>query len=68
MKKLLAEQNKTDFVDFVSGGRVYLAFSERELAGWKADFEAAKAAGVDVSAAEWFSKEETQEVCTLLPI
>ncbi|KAK7685831.1 hypothetical protein QCA50_011177 [Cerrena zonata] len=61
VKKLLAEQNKTDFTDFVSNGRLYLAYSEKELAGWKADFEAAKAAGVDVSAVEWFSKEETQE-------
>ena len=62
MKTLLAEQNKTDFVDFVSAGRLYLAFSEKELAGWKADFDAAKAAGVDVSAVQWYTKEETQEV------
>ena len=62
VKKLLEEAGQLDFVDFVPGGRLALIFTEAELASAKADFAAAKEAGVDVSNVKWFTKEETQEV------
>ncbi|KAK7685832.1 hypothetical protein QCA50_011178 [Cerrena zonata] len=61
VKALLDQENKLDYVDFVPGGRLCLAFTERELLEAKTDFTAAKEAGVDVSNVTWFSKEETQQ-------
>lgn len=63
VKKLLDQNDKLDFVDFVPGGRLSLAFTERELLSAKTDYTAAKEAGVDLGNITWFSKEETQEVC-----
>ncbi|KZT21543.1 FAD dependent oxidoreductase [Neolentinus lepideus HHB14362 ss-1] len=47
-------------VDLVSGGHVDLAILDEELAYAKADFEAAKAAGLDLSHVKWFNRDEMQ--------
>ena len=62
VKKLLEEAGQLDFVDFVPGGRLGLIFTDEELVSVKADYAAAKEAGVDVSQVTWFNKEETQQV------
>ena len=63
IRKILEETRKADDVDFVSDGRVILLFSKEEEELTRSEFEAAKAAGIDVSEVEWFTKEETKEVC-----
>ena len=60
--KRLKDHGKVDAVDLVSDGRMILAFTEEEHSRLKGDYEAAKAAGVNVSAVRFFSKEEMQEV------
>jgi hypothetical protein len=49
-------------VDLVEGSRTILFFTNEEEAEARADYEAAKAAGVDVSAAEWLSEGEVEKV------
>ncbi|RPD57281.1 FAD dependent oxidoreductase [Lentinus tigrinus ALCF2SS1-6] len=58
---LLHSTGQADAVDLVAGGRVYLLVSEDQEARAKADYEAAKAAGVDVSAVRFLGKEEVLE-------
>lgn len=60
--KILREHDKFDAVDFVPGGRVTLVSTPEEEAQMRAEFEVAKAAGVDVSRVQWLSKEEVQSV------
>ena len=59
---LLRSTGKADPVDLVAGGRLYLLVSENQEARAKADYDAAKAAGVDVSAARFLDKEEMLRV------
>lgn len=47
-----------DAVDLVAGGHIDLLFSEEDAEYFNADYEAAKQAGVDVSAVEWYTKED----------
>lgn len=60
--KILQDNDKVQHVDFVQGGRVILLFTEREQEDLRAEFDAAKAAGVDVSEVQWLTKEEVQSV------
>lgn len=60
--KILQDNDKVQHVDFVQGGRVILLFTEREQEDLRAEFEAAKTAGVDVSKVQWLRKEEVQSV------
>ncbi len=64
--KILAKSGKAKDVDFISSGRVIFLFTEEEEAFTHEEFEAAKASGLDMSGVEWFTKEETQEVCRVL--
>ncbi|KZV72829.1 FAD dependent oxidoreductase [Peniophora sp. CONT] len=48
-------------VDYVVGGRTVPAFSDNELDEMKTSYEAAKAAGLDVSSIEWLSSHQVQE-------
>lgn len=66
IRKILQGTNKVDDVDLVSDGRVILLFSKREEELTRAEFEAAKAAGIDVSDVEWLSKGETEEVISIV--
>lgn len=59
---LLHSTGKADKVDLVAGGRVYLLMSEDQEACARADYDAAKAAGVDVSAVRFLGKEEVLTV------
>ncbi|THH16847.1 hypothetical protein EW146_g3855 [Bondarzewia mesenterica] len=58
---LLQSQNLGDAVDLVSGGRVHLLFTEKEVQEAHADYLGAKNAGVDVSDSELLSKEMVEE-------
>ncbi|KAI0750588.1 FAD dependent oxidoreductase [Irpex lacteus] len=59
--KILKKSGKAKDVDFISSGRVIFLFTEEEEAFTHAEFNAAKASGLDMSGVEWFTKEETQE-------
>ena len=60
--KILKDNNKVDDVDFVPGGRVILLFTALEQQAARVEYEAAKAAGIDVSDVQWLSKDEVQSV------
>lgn len=62
----MTKSGKAKDVDFISSGRVIFLFTEEEEAFTHAEFEAAKASGLDMSGVTWFTKEETQEVCLVL--
>ncbi|VDB83241.1 unnamed protein product [Peniophora sp. CBMAI 1063] len=59
--RLVQEHSLEQAVDYVAGGRTVPAFSEHELEAMKTNYEAAKAAGLDVSAIEWLSKEKVEK-------
>lgn len=58
--QLLKDHDKTDYVDFVPGGRLSLLFSEEEHARAMVDYEAAKKAGVPLDGVHWLTKEEVE--------
>ncbi|KAH8077870.1 FAD dependent oxidoreductase [Cristinia sonorae] len=58
LTRILKENGKEEYVDLTHGGRLMLMFSEQELTETKADYEAAKSAGADMTGVEWLSKEE----------
>ena len=60
--KILHEHDKVDHVDFVPGGRVIHFFTEKEYEDALKDYEAAEAAGVDLTEVVWVTKEEVQKV------
>ena len=49
-------------VDLVEGSRTILFFTKEEEAEARAEYEVAKEAGVDISAAEWLSEGEVEKV------
>ncbi|KAF8584249.1 FAD dependent oxidoreductase [Ramaria rubella] len=49
-------------VDLVHGGHLDLFFSDREEVEWRADWEAAKAAGVDPARVQFLSRNETHQM------
>lgn len=59
---LVKTHNLTDAVDFVTGGRIHLLVTQKEIEEARADYIAAKGAGVDVSTSEWLSQEVVKEV------
>jgi len=59
---ILRAEGLESAVDLVNGGRTNLFFSAREEQEARADFEAAKHAGVDVSGVQWLSKEDVEQV------
>lgn len=58
--RILKENNMTEYVDLVPGGRLYLLFTEEEYTVGHADYLAAAEAGIDVSDVRWLSKEQVQ--------
>lgn len=66
IRKILQGSNKVDDVDLVSDGRVILLFSKQEEELTRAEFEAAKAAGINLSDVEWLTKDETEEVLSIV--
>lgn len=62
--KLIKESNLVEAVDLVSGGLVWLFFSEEEELEAKAHITAATNAGIDVKDVEWLAKEQVAKVCT----
>jgi len=60
--KILDSEKLSDAVDLVEGGRTCLIFTEQSGKDWEADFEAARAAGVDLSKIEWINKKTMEEV------
>ena len=51
-----------DEVDLVEGVRTNLFFTSEEKVEAREEYEAAKAAGIDVSAVEWLSQRKVEEV------
>ncbi|KAI0339758.1 FAD dependent oxidoreductase [Trametopsis cervina] len=60
ISRILRETSKAEDVDFVSSGRVVLLFTKEDEEATRADFEAAQAAGIDLSDVRWLTKEEVQ--------
>ena len=54
-------------VDLVEGVRTNLFLTNEEEADARDEFEAAKAAGIDVSAVEWLSQSEVEKVSQSIP-
>jgi hypothetical protein len=60
--KLIREEGWTETVDLIQGGHTTIFFTPGELAASKADYEAAKVAGIDLTDVRWLTKEETHLV------
>ncbi|KAJ7694587.1 FAD dependent oxidoreductase [Mycena rosella] len=58
--KLIRNEGWTEAVDLVAGGHTTTFFLPSELTGGKADFEAAKLAGLDLKDVRWLTKEEME--------
>lgn len=59
---LLKDTGAEDEVDMVEEPRTILFFTKEEEANARDEYEAAKAAGIDVSVAEWLSEGEVEKV------
>ncbi|TFK48504.1 FAD dependent oxidoreductase [Heliocybe sulcata] len=57
---LIRADGVEDEVDLVVGGHISLVLTNEEMANAKADYEAAKAAGLDLSQVKWIDKDEMQ--------
>ncbi|KAI0262357.1 FAD dependent oxidoreductase [Gloeopeniophorella convolvens] len=57
---LVKDNGLQEEVDLVEGVRTNLFFTKEEETGSRREYEAAKAAGIDVSAAEWLLEGEVQ--------
>jgi phage-related protein len=55
-------------VDLVEGVRTVLFFTKEEQVEAYGEYEAAKAAGINVSSAEWLTEREVEEVRRSLPL
>lgn len=60
--EFISSQNIADAVDLVAGGHVTMFATDGEYSRAKDDYEAAKAAGVDLEGVEWLSVEEMRSV------
>jgi len=60
--KIVKENNLGDAIDLTSGANLMLFFTDKEGNDARADYEAAKSAGLDVSKVEWLSKAAMQAV------
>ena len=60
--KLVKKSNIGDTIDLSSGAHLVVFITEKEEADARADYVAAKDAGLDVSEVEWLSKEAMQAV------
>jgi hypothetical protein len=60
--KIVREHNLGGIIDLSSGAHLMLFITEKEEMDAKADYIAAKGAGLDVSEVEWLSKETMQAV------
>ncbi|KAJ7210403.1 FAD dependent oxidoreductase [Mycena pura] len=58
--KIIRGQGWAGTVDLVEGGHTSLFLTPNEQADLKADFEAAKAAGIELKDVRWLTEEETQ--------
>ncbi|KAJ6582121.1 FAD dependent oxidoreductase [Mycena capillaripes] len=58
--KLICAEGWTDTVDLVENGHTTFFFTPGELEGARADFEAAKAAGIDPPDVRWLTQAETR--------
>jgi hypothetical protein len=59
---LVKDAGLEDEVDLVEGSRTILFFTEEEEAEARDEYEAAKAAGINVSDVEWLSEDEIEKV------
>lgn len=62
MVDIVHRENMETKVDLVDGGHIELIFTNEEADYMKADYDAAKAAGVNLDGVEWLSKEFMQSV------
>ncbi len=60
--KIVHDLGQENHVDLVSNAHVDILFTEEELVSAKADYEAAQAAGVDLSYVDWLSREQMKTV------
>jgi hypothetical protein len=65
---LVKEAGLKDEVDLVEDVRTILFSTKEEEVGARDEYEAAKAAGINVSVAEWLTEGETEKVRQLLPL
>jgi hypothetical protein len=60
--EILESKSLADAVDLVAGGHGCLLFNEEYVEDAKADFAAARAAGMDVSQVKWLSSGDVELV------
>jgi len=65
--KIVKESNIGDTIDLSSGAHLVLFITDKEEENARADYSAAKDAGLDVSEVEWLSKETMQAYSTSFP-
>ena len=65
--RLIKDQRLEEAVDLVSGGFVYLFFTEEEENAARADIAAAEEAGLHIEGIEWLTKEQVQKVTNITP-
>ena len=64
--KLVKDSGKEADIDLVSGGTTMLWVSDEEAAQGRADYDAAKAAGADLSEVHLLTSDEMLKVCAEL--
>lgn len=65
--KIVKDHNLTDTVDLEELGRIELLVTEPEIVDAKANLDAARKAGADLSKTEWINADEMNEVRALGP-
>ena len=59
--QILKHERLENHVDLVQGGRTILLFTPEERETMQQDYHAAKAAGIDLDAVEWLTRDEVKE-------
>lgn len=68
MLEFISSQNIAGAVDLVAGGHVTTFVTDDEFLRAKEDYDAVKAAGIDISNVEWLSKEDMLSVCLVFSV
>ncbi|KAI0041825.1 FAD dependent oxidoreductase [Auriscalpium vulgare] len=61
LSRIVEKENLADKVDFEPAGRTALLFTEKEVDSARENYEAAKAAGVNMSAVQWLDKDTVEK-------
>jgi hypothetical protein len=63
--KLIKKHNLEEAVDLVNGGHHTLLFTDEEIAEIRDDYDAAKEAGMNLDAIDWYTTKEMESVSSM---